>query len=65
MRISVMVGAILLIATCLFANIVLINDPGFVKLTAVQNFSHNLWWATDYVLEIQALNRNMPVEVSY
>ncbi|WP_052465289.1 hypothetical protein [Thermotoga profunda] len=65
MRISVIAGLILLVATCLFANTVLINDPDFVKLTAVQNFSHNLWWATDYVLEIQALNRNMPVEVSY
>lgn len=48
-----------------FADVTLINDPSFVRLTAVANPSHSLWWATDYVLEIEALNRSMLVEVSY
>lgn len=65
MKSLVIFCTVLLTTISMFANTVLINDPNFVKLTAVANPSHNLWWATDYILEIQALNRNMPVEVSY
>ncbi|MGJ8454869.1 hypothetical protein ACSFC1_06140 [Pseudothermotoga sp. U03pept] len=46
-------------------NLVIIDDHTFVKLTAVENSAHNLWWSTDFVLEIYAYNSLMPVEVSY
>ncbi|HOJ87388.1 MAG TPA: hypothetical protein PLP64_00720 [Pseudothermotoga sp.] len=65
MKISVAVLLLMTLTTIVFSDLVLINDPNFVKLTAVANPSHNLWWSTDYVLEIQALNQAMPVEVSY
>ncbi|MGO0122327.1 stalk domain-containing protein [Desulfothermobacter acidiphilus] len=44
---------------------VIINDPSFVTLTAVPNPDHHLWWATDYVLEVKAMDPTEPVEFSY
>ncbi|WP_438313726.1 serpin family protein [Candidatus Caldatribacterium sp. SIUC1] len=45
--------------------LVLIDDPEFVRLVAVPNPDHRLFWATDYVLEVEARNPAQPVEVSY
>jgi serine protease inhibitor len=45
--------------------LVLIDDPGFVRLVAFANPDHRLFWATDYVLEVEARNPAQPVEVSY
>lgn len=65
MKVFVTIFFMVFMAVFVFADVTLINDPSFVRLTAVANPSHSLWWATDYVLEIEALNRSMPVEVSY
>jgi serine protease inhibitor len=46
-------------------HIVLIDDPRFVRLVAFANPDHRLFWATDYVLEVEARNPAQPVEVSY
>jgi len=46
-------------------HIVLIDDPEFVRLVAFANPDHRLFWATDYVLEVEARNPAQPVEVSY
>ncbi len=51
--------------TTLAKDTTLINDPSFVRLTVLANPLHTLWWSTDYVLKIQALNQSTPVEVSY
>jgi hypothetical protein len=44
---------------------VLVDDPSFVKLTALPNPGHTMWWATDVILEVQAKDASRPVAVSY
>jgi hypothetical protein len=47
------------------AGTTIINDPSFVTLTAVPNPDHHLRWATDFVLEVKAIDPSKPVELSY
>lgn len=44
---------------------VIVDDPSFVRLTAVPNPGYHLMWATDYVLEVKAMDPSEPVEFSY
>lgn len=46
-------------------DVVIIDDPSFVRLVAHPNPDYRLMWATDYVLEVQAMDPAKPVEVSY
>ena len=43
----------------------LVDDPAFVRLTALPNPGDRMWWATDFVLEVQAMDPDEPVVVSY
>lgn len=44
---------------------VIVDDPSFARLTVVPNPGGRILWATDYVLEIMAMDPERPVEVSY
>ena len=44
---------------------VLVDDQSLVKLTALANPEHRMWWATDFILEVEAQDPTRPVQVSY
>lgn len=46
-------------------DVLVIDDPSLCRLVVRENFDHHLMWATDYVLEIQKLDHNELVKVSY
>jgi len=57
--------AFILLSTFLCAQPAILINDGWVKVSVLSNMSRQYPYPTDYVIEVRALNRNMPVEVSY
>jgi len=65
MRKNVWFLIFLLFSTLLCAQATVIINDGWVKVSVLSNMARQYPYPTDYVIEVRALNRSMPVEVSY
>ncbi|HBT39661.1 MAG TPA: hypothetical protein DIT29_08325 [Pseudothermotoga sp.] len=57
--------AFILLSAFLWAQSAILIDDGWVRLSLLSNMSRQYPYSTGYVIEVRALNPNMPVEVSY